>query len=61
VSRAWRLRSWDRFTVPKPFARIVVRYGAPIEPAPGTPTAEEAAHLADRLAGVMRALVPNDD
>jgi hypothetical protein len=26
VDRAWRLRSWDRFVVPKPFARIVVRY-----------------------------------
>src|SRR5262245_39324362 len=23
-NRAWRLRSWDRFTIPKPFARIVV-------------------------------------
>lgn len=29
VSRAWRLRSWDRFVVPKPFARIVVVYAAP--------------------------------
>jgi lysophospholipid acyltransferase (LPLAT)-like uncharacterized protein len=61
VSRAWRLRSWDRFTVPKPFARIVVRYGAPIEPGTGTPTADEAARLADRVAAAMRALVPNDD
>jgi lysophospholipid acyltransferase (LPLAT)-like uncharacterized protein len=30
ASRAWRLRSWDRFLVPKPFARIVVAYGEPI-------------------------------
>lgn len=29
VSRAWRLRSWDRFVIPKPFARIVVVYAAP--------------------------------
>ncbi len=29
VDRAWRLRSWDRFTVPKPFARITVAYGEP--------------------------------
>jgi lysophospholipid acyltransferase (LPLAT)-like uncharacterized protein len=28
VDRAWRLRSWDRFLVPKPFARVVVAYGA---------------------------------
>jgi len=29
VSRAWRLRSWDRFIVPKPFARIRVTYTDP--------------------------------
>jgi hypothetical protein len=27
---AWVLRSWDRFRVPKPFARVVVAYGEPI-------------------------------
>lgn len=30
VDRAWRLRSWDRCTIPKPFARIVIRYGDPL-------------------------------
>lgn len=30
VSSAWRLRSWDRFLVPKPFARLTVGYGDPI-------------------------------
>ena len=30
VDRAWRLRSWDRFTIPKPGARIVMIYGAPV-------------------------------
>lgn len=30
ASRGWRLRSWDRFLVPKPFARVVVAYGPPI-------------------------------
>lgn len=29
VDRAWRLRSWDAFEIPKPFARVLVRYGAP--------------------------------
>ncbi len=29
ANRAWRLRSWDRFMVPKPFARVTVAYGAP--------------------------------
>lgn len=35
VSRAWRFRSWDRFVLPKPFARIRIRYGAPIDVGPG--------------------------
>lgn len=29
ASRAWRLRSWDRHIVPKPFARVTVRYSTP--------------------------------
>ena len=28
-SSAWRLKTWDAMLVPKPFARVVVRYGAP--------------------------------
>lgn len=27
VSRAWRLTSWDRFMIPKPFARLRIIYG----------------------------------
>lgn len=30
VDRAWRLRSWDQFTIPKPFARLHVHYGEPV-------------------------------
>ncbi len=30
ASSAWILRSWDRFRVPRPFARICVMHGAPI-------------------------------
>ncbi|HYM80114.1 MAG TPA: lysophospholipid acyltransferase family protein [Candidatus Limnocylindria bacterium] len=26
----WALRSWDRFRIPRPFARVVVAYGEPI-------------------------------
>lgn len=29
-SRAWRLRSWDSFMIPKPFARVTVGYSRPI-------------------------------
>jgi lysophospholipid acyltransferase (LPLAT)-like uncharacterized protein len=34
-SPAWRLRSWDRMMIPKPFARVSVRYGVPFEVGPG--------------------------
>ena len=29
VDRAWRLRTWDRFVIPKPFAGITIGYSAP--------------------------------
>jgi lysophospholipid acyltransferase (LPLAT)-like uncharacterized protein len=29
ASRAWRLKSWDRHLIPKPFATVTVRYSAP--------------------------------
>jgi lysophospholipid acyltransferase (LPLAT)-like uncharacterized protein len=35
ASRAWRLRSWDRFMIPKPFARVLICYGPPFLVAPG--------------------------
>ncbi|MBI2424499.1 MAG: lysophospholipid acyltransferase family protein [Candidatus Hydrogenedentes bacterium] len=30
VTPAWRLRSWDRMPIPKPFARVICAYGPPI-------------------------------
>jgi lysophospholipid acyltransferase (LPLAT)-like uncharacterized protein len=30
-SRAWQLGTWDTMLVPKPFSRVVVRYGAPFQ------------------------------
>ena len=35
ADRAWRLRSWDRFMIPKPFARVRIVYGMPFEVAEG--------------------------
>lgn len=29
VNRVWRLKSWDGFEIPKPFARVSVLYGPP--------------------------------
>jgi lysophospholipid acyltransferase (LPLAT)-like uncharacterized protein len=32
VNRAWQLGSWDRMIVPRPFARVCIRYGPPRVP-----------------------------
>jgi lysophospholipid acyltransferase (LPLAT)-like uncharacterized protein len=48
--RAWRLRSWDGFMIPKPFARVTIAYEtAPIQAA----TAREAAAEAPRFQELM--------
>lgn len=28
--RRWSFRSWDRFMVPKPFSRVIIRFGEPV-------------------------------
>ena len=44
VSAEWRLRSWDEFRIPRPFARCVLRFGDPIRvPADVDRAAQEAA------------------
>jgi lysophospholipid acyltransferase (LPLAT)-like uncharacterized protein len=35
ADRAWRFASWDRFMLPKPFARVRVAYGEPFSVAGG--------------------------
>ncbi len=37
ADRAWYLNRWDRFMIPKPFARVVMAIGEPIEIPRGTP------------------------
>jgi lysophospholipid acyltransferase (LPLAT)-like uncharacterized protein len=53
ASSAWRLKSWDRFMIPKPFARITVAYGPAIEIAAAD--AREAAGEAERVRQAMLA------
>jgi lysophospholipid acyltransferase (LPLAT)-like uncharacterized protein len=54
ADRAWRLRSWDRFMIPKPFARVTVAYDTPIRVA--SATARDATEEADQVrAGIHRA------
>lgn len=56
ASRAWRLKSWDRFLIPKPFARVDVHYGelTPVE----ARTPRAAAELAPQLEATMERLLP---
>ena len=51
ATSAWRLKSWDRFMIPKPFARVTVAYGAPVHVPKGDGDALERARVA--FAGVM--------
>jgi lysophospholipid acyltransferase (LPLAT)-like uncharacterized protein len=58
ASSAWRLRSWDRFMIPKPFAHVVVTYGAPL-PATAA-TARDAAADVGRVRDAINAIAPVD-
>jgi hypothetical protein len=44
VDRYWKLRTWDGFMIPKPFARVTVSYGDPVRVRAASPreAAEEA-------------------
>lgn len=54
ATRAWRLKSWDRFLVPKPFATVRVIYGPLVSVDAGSP--REAAEQAPRLQAVLDAV-----
>lgn len=59
ADRAWRLRSWDRFMIPKPFARVTVAYSTPTKVSATTSraAADEGARferLLNEAAGLAR-------
>jgi lysophospholipid acyltransferase (LPLAT)-like uncharacterized protein len=58
-SSAWRLKSWDRFVVPRPFATLRAIFGAPIQIPPlSAPEQFEAEQL--RLKNAMMSLVEQE-
>jgi lysophospholipid acyltransferase (LPLAT)-like uncharacterized protein len=59
-ARAWRLHSWDRFTIPLPFARVVVGYGAPVTVPPRLDGPELEAWR-ERLQGALESLTRDLD
>lgn len=58
ASRAWWIRSWDRFCVPKPFARVDVAYGPPFTVARGKDGLRQAMDVAERA---LRAVTHGTD
>lgn len=52
ASRAWRLGNWDRFEIPKPFAKVRIIYGDPWQ---ATATDDEAAKELQALMGPAHA------
>ena len=56
ADRAWWFESWDRFLVPKPFARIRVAYGSPFE-VPRDAGPEEIEAIGRRLEAELNRLV----
>lgn len=51
ASAFWQLGSWDRFMIPKPFARVTIAYGDPL--AVEAPTSREAGEKTELLANAM--------
>ena len=55
ASRAWRLKTWDRFVIPKPFARVTIRYGEPVV----VPSAEQGSTVereTERLSAIFKTM-----
>ncbi len=57
---AWRLRSWDRFVVPKPFSRVRIGYGPPFRVAEGQDLEVAAHDAAARLTRVEQEIAWRD-
>jgi lysophospholipid acyltransferase (LPLAT)-like uncharacterized protein len=52
ADRAWRLKSWDQFMIPKFFARVTFAYGDPTMVGGSSP--REAAAETARFEAIMR-------
>jgi hypothetical protein len=54
VERAWVLNTWDRLIIPKPFSRVLMRFGKLIPVAPDTNDAELSCYEAELQATLDR-------
>jgi lysophospholipid acyltransferase (LPLAT)-like uncharacterized protein len=46
---AWRLHSWDRSSIPRPFTRVTINVGDPIYPQLSAKEPNSATHLTNRI------------
>lgn len=60
ADRCWRLRSWDRFVVPRPFARVRIGYGDPFRVPAGSDLETAALDAAGRLTLVEQEIAWRD-
>jgi lysophospholipid acyltransferase (LPLAT)-like uncharacterized protein len=54
ATRPFFLKSWDRYLVPKPFARCVVGYGEPFPLPPDMPDAEALSRIGAAVDAITR-------
>jgi hypothetical protein len=52
VDRAWVLNTWDRLMIPKPFSRVLLRFGKLI-PVPATATDEDVERYTAELQAAL--------
>jgi len=55
ADRQWRVGSWDRFYIPKPFSRGVVVYGEPLTIDPDTPLEKAIAQAQQAMDATQKA------
>lgn len=56
----WVFNSWDKFMVPKPFSRVIIRFGKPI-PVPANITDDEFENIRLHIETQMRQLYKDTD
>lgn len=56
ADRAWYLDTWDHFMIPKPFARVAIAIGEPVD-VPRTASKEELERLRDKMQAGIEAMV----
>lgn len=61
ASRAWYLKRWDRFMIPKPFSRIAIAVGEPYTIPKGTPLDQLEAHRLAVQERVMSLMQDSED